>query len=527
MDPVTQEILGNALFAISEEMAVVEYRSSFSPIIREMLDFCCGLFDHEGRMIAHSEQIPAQLGLMQFALAAALSEHGTLHPGDVVLTNNPYLGGTHTNDLQVFAPIHVDGRLMGYAGSIAHHIDVGGTFPGTESPLTTEIYQEGVIFPAIKYVDRGVRNEAVAALIAANVRDPHSTMGDLSAQLAACRRGIERVQELCARNGTDTVAEAIQLLLIDTQARAAALFASWPDAASSATGWMDGLDGTEPIKIVVTVHASGGRLSVDFTGTSPQVPTGLNVPIASTHAGVYFAVRCFAGDSGVRQNDGLTRLIDVCAAPGSLVNPDHPAPLSARHLAVQRIADLMVTALGQLMPDRDVAGSHVSFPAWTLRAHDARWGKATILADILGGGGGARRDAAGDNAIDTYTSNCAILPAEIAEQEYPWRIERTELVDGSGGAGVHAGGLGLRRDLTLLVDVADGPYYLEQTHPDFVAAGRDGGSPGSPARVRLRRTGETEFSDLPCKGQVRLRRGDTISFQSSGGGGYGSPGTQD
>jgi N-methylhydantoinase B len=219
----------------------------------------------------------------------------------------------------------------------------------------------------------------------------------------------------------------------------------------------------------------------------------------------------------------MTRLVDVIAPPGSLVNPIHPAPLSARHLAVQRIADLMVEALGQLMPERDVAGAHVSFPAWTFRSFDDRWGKDTILADILGGGTGARQDSDGDHALDTYTSNCAILPAEIAELEYPWRIECTELVDGSQGEGRYRGGMGLRRDITLLADAADGSYYVEQCRAEFAAKGRAGGGPGARAVVRLRRAGETEFTEIPGKGYLRIGRGDTISFTSSAGGGYGAP----
>jgi N-methylhydantoinase B len=524
MDPVTQEILANALSAISEEMAVVEYRSSFSPIIREMLDFCCGLFDAEGRMVAHSEQIPAQLGLMQFALEAALREHGgALAPGDVVLTNNPYLGGTHTNDLQVFVPVHVDGRLIGYAGSIAHHIDVGGTYPGTESALTTEIYQEGLIFPAVKLVDAGRRNVAVDAILRANVRDPLATTGDVNAQLAACRRAQERLAELCARYGTDTIVTAMEALLDNTQARASALLETWPDREVTVEGRMDdsGFEGTDPIRIRVSVRASGGRLRVSFDGSSDQVPSGLNVPWASTHAGVYFAVRCFVGDAGIRQNDGLTRVIDVEAPSGSVVNPEHPTAVSARHLAVQRIADLMVEALGRLMPERDVAAGHVSFPAWTLRARDARQGKDTILADILGGGGGARQHAPGDHALDTYTSNCALLPAEIAETEYPWRVERTELVDGSGGTGRFPGGMGIRRDIKLLAERADGMYYVEQSRPEFAPRGRDGAGDGAPASVRLRRDGSDKFEDLPSKGYLRLAGGDTLSFVSAGGGGYG------
>ena len=476
-------------------------------------------------MVAHCEQIPAQLGLMQFALGAALLEHGgSLAPGDAILTNNPYLGGTHTNDLQVFVPVHVDGVLVAYAGSIAHHIDVGGTYPGTESPLTTEIYQEGVIFPAIKYVEAGRRNDAVAAIVAANVRDPHSTMGDIGAQLAACKRRHRAGPGLCARHGRETVLEVMNLLLADTEVRAAALFSSWPDRAVTVEGFMDGgIDDAPPTRIRVTVRASSGRLAVDFTGTSDQVPTGLNVPLASTHAGVYFAVRCFAGDSGVRQNDGMTRLVDVVAPPGSLVNPIHPAPLSARHLAVQRIADLMVEALGELMPERAVAGSHVSFPAWTLRAYDGRWGKETILADILG-------EARGHGATPTATMRSTPTPATApsSRRRSPsWSTRGASSapssVDGSGGEGRHRGGMALRRDITLLADVADGSHYVEQCRREFAAKGRAGGSAGAPAIVRLRRAGETEFTTIPGKAYLRYRRGDTISFTSSGGGGYGVP----
>jgi N-methylhydantoinase B len=239
-DAITQEILANAFSSVAEEMAVVEYRSSFSPIIREMLDFNCGIFDAAGRMVAHSEQIPAQLGLMQFALQAALERHGgALAPGDAVLTNHPYMGGTHTPDLQVFLPAFHDGALVGYTGSIAHHIDIGGRFPGTESAQTTELFQEGLIFPAIKLVEAGVRNRALYDLIAANVRDPNATVGDLDAQLAACKRGAERLGELCARHGAASVTGAMDGLIERTAERAAAAFAAWPTRTVEVEGFLD------------------------------------------------------------------------------------------------------------------------------------------------------------------------------------------------------------------------------------------------------------------------------------------------
>jgi N-methylhydantoinase B len=461
IDPVTQEILGAALSSIAEEMAVVEYRSSYSPIIREMLDFSCGVFDADGRLLAHSEMIPAQLGLMQSSLQQGLAKHhpAGLRRGDVMLTNHPYLGGTHTPDLQVFAPVFAGGRLIGYTGSIAHHIDVGGRVPGTESAENTELYQEGLLFPAVLLVERGRRVRPLWQLIEANVRDPYATLGDLDAQLAALRRGEQRLLELAARYGTATLLEGLDGLLAGTSARARAEFASWPSRTVAAEGFMDddGVIRDVPLRIAVRIEVRDGELHVDLDGSAPQSPGGINVPWASSHAAVYFGVRAFCG-SHVPQNDGLTRHIHLHCPEGSLLRPRFPAAVSTRHIAVQRLTDVVVEALGDLLPDRAVAAAHVSFPTFVIQATDPRTGRPTIMTDILGGGGGARPGAAGDAAIDSYTSNCALLPAEIAELEYPWRIDRTELVHGSGGRGAQVGGDGMLRDYTLLADDAYGIY---------------------------------------------------------------------
>ncbi|MDX6521198.1 MAG: N-methylhydantoinase [Gaiellales bacterium] len=523
LDLITQEILASGLHHIAEEMAVVEYRSSYSPIIREMLDFNCGLFTADGRMVANSEQIPAQLGLMQFALAAVREKwDGDVAPGDAFLTNHPYMGGTHTPDLQVFTPLFRDGRIIAWAGSIAHHIDIGGRFPGTESAQCTELFQEGLIFPAVKLVGAGERVRALYELVAANVRDPASTLGDLDAQLAACKRGMARVGELCDAHGTDTVLEGMESLLATTARRAESAFRSWPQTPVEAEGFLDdeGFENTSPVRVHALVHVQDGTLVVDLSGSSAEIPSGMNVPFSSAHAGTYFAVRAFLG-SEVPQNAGLTSRVRVIAPQGSLFNPRFPAALSARHLTVQRLADVLVEALGKLLPERNVAASHVSFPALVFQAVDARSDRLTLLADILGGGGGARRDAPGDDGIDPYTSNCAILPAEIAELEYPWRIERTELVEDSGGEGAMRGGLGLRRDYRLLAEASDGMYYVEQTVAAFAARGREGGGAGRAGRATLHRAGEGREQPLPGKGYIHLRAGDVLSLVGAGGGGFG------
>jgi N-methylhydantoinase B len=478
-------------------------------------------------MVANSEQIPAQLGLMQFALESVLARWGEdVAPGDAFLTNHPYMGGTHTPDLQVFTPLHHDGAVVAWAGSIAHHIDIGGRFPGTESAQCTELFQEGLIFPALKLVERGTRVRALYDLIAANVRDPASTLGDLDAQLAACKRGTARVAELFEVHGPATVLTGMEALLGTTARRAEAAFRSWPGRTVEAEGFLDdaGFEGTEPMRVSVRVHVEDGVLVVDLSGSGAQVASGMNVPISSAHAGTFFAVRAFLGPD-VPQNAGLTSRVRVIAPEGSMFNPRFPAALSARHLAVQRLTDVLVEALGDLLPERTVAASHVSFPALVFQAVDPRSGRLTLLADILGGGGGARKGIPGDDGIDPYCSNCAILPAEIAELEYPWRIERTELVEGSGGPGEARGGLGLRRDYRLLADVSDGMYYVEQTVPAFAARGREGGGAGSPGAVWVHRAGSERPETLPGKGYIHLRRGDVLSLVGAGGGGFGASAT--
>ena len=527
IDPITQEVLAAALKGIAEEMAVVEYRSSFSPIIREMLDFNCGLFDGRGGMVSHSEQIPAQLGLMQFALEAALERWGDrgIGPGDAILINDPYMGGTHTPDLQVFVPI-VDGdETIGYAGSIAHHIDIGGRVPGTVSAESTEIFHEGLIFQAIKLVDAGVRNEAVLDIIRGNVRDPAATISDLDAQLAACARGVERVHELCRRYGRSTVTAAMERLLEQTAARAQAAFRRWDGRSATAEGLMDdgGFRTMDPARIHVRVAIADGRLTVDLSGTDAQVRSGINVPLSSTHAAVYFAVRCFIGGD-IAQNAGLASTIDVQVPDGSLLNPAFPGAVSGRHLTVQKLSDVLIDSLSQIVPEKAMAGSQVAFPALVFQALDPRTGQTTLFTDILGGGGGARPDAAGDNGIDTYTGNIALLSAEIAELEYPWRIERTSLEDGSGGEGARRGGLAMRRDYRLLGPRAEGTYYVEQTKPASAPRGRAGGGPGATARVTVRRAHSETDETMPSKGYIHLSEGDIVTFVSSGGGGDGTPG---
>ena len=357
------------------------------------------------------------------------------------------------------------------------------------------------------------------------MRDPYATLGDLAAQISALRRGEQRLLELADRYGVETLCAGIEGLLEQTSERARGRV-RLVAADGRRGGRLHGRRRRHPRRAAdhrgASLDDGDGELHVDLAGSAAQSPGGINVPWASSHAAVYFGVRAFCG-SAVPQNDGLTRHVHVHCEEGGLLRPRFPAAVSTRHIAVQRLTDVVVEALGDLLPERAVAASHVSFP--TLRHPGDRPAlrpASRSSTDILGGGGGARPRRARRCGIDSYTSNCALLPAEIAELEYPWRIERTELVEGSGGAGARRAALGMLRDYTLLADVCYGIYYVEQTDPEFAARGRDGGGAGLPGRQRCSARALAEPAPVTGKGYIHLYRGDVLSLVGAGGGGFGA-----
>ncbi|WP_159499728.1 hydantoinase B/oxoprolinase family protein [Microbacterium sp. 18062] len=529
-DPVVRELLWNGFEAVVGEMSLLLQRSSFSPMIREMLDFSCGFLDADGRLVADSHLIPAQAGTLEFALAGALARTGPLADGDVVVTNDPYQGATHLPDLEVFAPVYAEGRLLGYVAAVAHHVDIGGiaarnrgASPG--SAASRDLFEEGLQLPPVKLVDRGVRNDALWDVLLRNVRDPESVAGDVTAQLSACARGIDRIRALATRYGPHRVVDAAADLIDDTTARAAAIMRAWPSRTVRATGLLDG-DGLryeEPLRVEVAVTVRDGRMIVDLAGSADQTTGTFNVPWSSTCSGLAYALRCFLG-TDVRQNHGYMSRIEARAPEGSLFRPRRPAAVVSRHMAVQVLTDAVFRALGELLPDRAVAASHVSFPTLLMRAVDPRTGAQKTLMDTVGGGGGARPGVPGDDGIDSYTSNCALIPAEVIELEYPWRVQACELVDDSAGKGRWRGGRAVRRDYELLADEATGRVAAEQRREGHGARGVAGGGDGAPAGVAVRRRGGTGWEPVPVEvTTLSVCRGDVVRLTAAGGGGYGPP----
>jgi N-methylhydantoinase B len=527
LDPITFELLSAALHATAVEMGGVLKHSSYSPIIREMDDFSCAVFRADGDLVAQADFIPAQLGAMSLVVKAIIGRWGgRAAPGDAFLANHPYLGAMHTPDLNVIMPVFTGRRLFGWVGTTAHHIDVGGVRPGTEGPDLAEVYAEGLLLPPVRLYRAGEENPDVFDLVAAAVRDPVSTLSDLRAQRAACLTGIGRVQELVKRYGRDAVTQGFGQML-DSAARATRLaLAALPDGEGEAEGFLDD-DGTggPPTRIHAALRKRGDHLVVDLSGTAPQVRSALNVPWASTRAGVVYAVRALT-DPGLQANDGVLRAVTIVCPRGNVLNPDPPAAVSVRHNTCQRLADTLIRAAAAIWPGKAVGSSTVAFFGMNLESRSPRTGTPSVMAEVMGGGTGAHRAGDGLDGVDTYMANVGLMPVEVAETGYSVRILRTELIPGSQGTGQFHGGLGLRREYQVLGRASVVTMYSEQTNPRFAPRGAMGGTDASPSRITVLGPDGREIP-VTSKVTMLLEPGAVIRIETSGGGGFGDPALRD
>jgi len=521
-DPITVAVIASALKATSSEMSEALRRSSHSPIIREMLDYSCAVFTAEGETVSQDDLIPAFLGAMASTLPWVIDSvaPGEISEGDAFMANDPYMGNTHTPDIQIHVPVIHDGKVVAWCGNIAHHSDVGGTNPGTEGFANESIFEEGLRIPPIRLMRDGKVNDDVLNLVKNNIRDPESTAGDLRAQLAAARLGQRRMNDLIERYGAETVTEAMKTSLDQSEARIRAAVAEREDGTSRAEGWLDddGL-GSDPVKIAVAAEVRGDTVMVDLTGTDDQMAGGLNMSDTAARAAIIFAVKAVFDPSGPHDG-GVIRAVDIHLPKGSMANPEFPAAVSLRHLGVLRLADTLINAFGKMSPDLATAGSFVGFSSMAAAVRHPRVGTEVIIQDDLGGGMGGHSTGDGLDAVDVHLGNVQMLPAEICELQYPVRIMATELVPDSGGPGEFRGGLGLRRVYEFLDD-GDGVFYSEQTRDQFAPFGLMGGEPGTAASLVVERAnGKVETI---TKQRLQLGPGDRMVSTTSGGGGYGDP----
>ena len=521
LDPITFELLHAALLSAAAEMGGVLKRSSYSPIIRDMEDFSCAIFAAEGDLIAQADFIPAQLGAMSLVVKSILTAWGdAIADGDIYLANHPFLGAMHTPDLNVIAPIFHRGKLFAWTGATAHHLDVGGVNPGTEGPALEQVYAEGLLLAPVRLYRAGEENPDVISILTQNIRDPMSTISDLKAQRAACLLGRRRLEEAIARWGVADVSTAFEQALDASERVTRIGLSELPDGEGEAEGFMDDDGrGGPPTRIHARLHKRGDHLKIDLSGSSPQVAGALNVPWASTRAGLSYAVRALL-DPHMTSNDGLLRALEIICPLGNVLNPRPPAAVSVRHNTCQRLADVLFHAAAEIWPERAVGSSSVTFFGINIESVSRTSGHASVLSDVVGGGTGAHRGGDGIDGVDTYMSNVGLMPVETAEATYSVRIRRTELIPGSQGLGAFNGGMGIRREYEILERPQRATFYAEQTDPRFRPTGVQGGGDGASSRITLIDPEGNEIR-VPQKSSTTLAPGTVIRVDTSGGGGYG------
>lgn len=523
LDPITVEVVRHRLEGIANEMQSTLLRSSFSPIVKEGLDASAGLFTADGSTLAQSCSIPIHLATLIPVLRRVIDSFPAerMQPDDTFLMNDPYLGGTHLPDIAIVQPIMAGGRLLGFSAAMTHHQDVGGLSAGSVPTSATEIFQEGLRIPLLKFRDRGEINATLVAMIRQNVRIPDTVMGDIHAQVAACSIGARRIAAVAAKYGSDALAAMFEELLNRSEVMTRQALARIPEGTWRYEDFLDsdGIELGRPIRIAVAVTIRDAAIHLDFTGTSAQVRGPLNCVPSGTLAAACYAIRALT-DPTIPTNGGCFRPISLHLPEGSLVNPREPAPVNARTSTIKRIAGSIIAALADVLPDKVPAQSAgemlmVAFGGRT------EAGRPFVTGDLVAGGSGASRHRDGVDVIETDATNCMNLPAEAIEMETPIRLNRVALAPDSGGPGTHRGGLGTIREYEMLVDDVNFTHRGERHFSSAKGVG-GGGDGGRACSVILRRDGAREV--IPSKIVTRLNRGDRVVVQTAGGAGYGDPG---
>ncbi|MFM9847561.1 MAG: hydantoinase B/oxoprolinase family protein [Hyphomicrobiaceae bacterium] len=522
VDPITLEVICNRFDAIAAEIQHTLLRVAYSVILKEGEDCSAAIFNARGEIVAQSTALPQHMGAFIPALARIIAEYplDTMRPGDVYTMNDPHDGGTHLPDLIIAAPVVVDGRVVAFSVCLAHQEDFGGKVAGSMPTDSTEIYQEGLIIPPHKLYDAGHPDATLFKMIERNVRLPRQVLGDIGAQVSAVTVGCARILDLCRSEGTAKVLAYMDHLLDYAERRTRARIAEIPDGTYGFTDYMDndGIDLDRRVPISITVTIRGGDVVVDYAGTSPQVRGPINAPLSGAHASVYFALRCVT-DPTIPNNHGCYRPIQVVVPRGCLLNPAPGAPVAIRAHTLKRAADAVLGALVQAIPDRVPAApagsiSCVSFGG--TREDGTRYG----LSDLIAGGGGARPDLDGIEAIDTDVSNCMNVPAEAIEMSYPLRVLHYRLRRDGGGPGRTRGGTGVDRALMATAGEIVASYRSERhyTRP----WGLFGGLAAEPWQTLVQKA-DGRIESVPSKARLLLKAGDVLRVLTGGGGGYGDP----
>jgi N-methylhydantoinase B len=522
-DPITLEVMRNAFQSVAEEMGAALIRTALSPNIKDRRDCSTGVYSATGELIAQAEHIPLHLGLMPSVVKSTLAIFpvSSLAPGDAIITNDPYVSGSHLPDVCIISPHFHEGRCIGILANLAHHVDIGGIAPGGMPTISTEIFQEGLRIPPIRIRRGGRVDEEILSLITTNVRTHREAMGDIQAQLAANNVGERRLTEIVQKYGLETALAYMDELIAYSERQMLARIRELPKGTFAFEDFLEG-DGLSDalLGIRAKVSIAEERIVVDFSGSAPQTKGSVNCTRAVTLACTFYALKS-AIDPNLPSTGGTFRPVEVITPAHSIVNPDFPAPVSNANInTAQRIADVVLGALAQAMPERVPAASSGSMGLFTIGGIDPRSGRYYSYVETYGGGQGAVFNQDGMDGVHTNMTNTRNTPAEVIEITYPLLVNRYGLVPDTDGPGRFRGGLGLSRELMVIDHSATMSLGSDRLklRPWGLSDGRGGGCVGS----RIIAPGGEETA-LPSKTTREVPAGSRIVIQTAGGGGYGHP----
>ena len=517
VDPISLAVFRSLFASVAEEMGVTLQRAAFSPNIRERLDFSCAVFDSQARMVAQAAHIPVHLGSMPASVQSAVEAFMTFKQGDVIILNDPYRGGTHLPDVTMVSPIFADDsdKVDYFVASRAHHADVGGMSPGS-LPLSTELYQEGIIIPPIKLVDGGIMQANVLTLITANSRAPEERLGDLEAQLASHRTGERRLRGMLDKHGLESVNAHADALLDYSRRMTEATIGNIPDGNYQFSDALEG-DGQRDfdIPIVVTIRVNGTSMDVDFTGSAPQVAGNVNAVQAIVRSATWYCVRLLAEDD-IPVNQGCFEPVTVITPEHSVLNPDFPAAVSVGNTETgQRVVDTVLGALAQALPTVIPSASQGSMNNLTVGGFVD--GQQFVYYETIAGGHGAGSLGDGMSGRHSHMTNTLNTPVEALEYSLPLRLWEYSLRDDSGGNGRFRGGDGIRRTYEFLTPATVTINSERRVNAPYGLQGGDAGKQG----VNQLTPKDGESYSVGGKYTTQVKAGDKLSIETPGGGGWG------
>lgn len=516
VNPILLEVFKNRFSSISEEMGVTLNRTAFSPNIKERRDYSCAVFDREGEMIAQAAHIPVHLGSMPMSVKSAIASV-PCEEGDMVMLNDPFKGGTHLPDITLVAPVFAsEAKPSFYVANRAHHADVGGMSSGS-MPLSTTIFQEGIIIPPLKIVEKGAIDRKVMGFFLNNVRTPVEREGDFSAQIMANRTGVQRTRELIEKYSLETVNFYAGSLLDYAEQMTRQTIKSIPDGVYTFADFMDddGV-GTEMIKIEVRITIKGDEAVLDFRESDPQVPGSNNGVYAITLSAVLYVFRSLV-ESDIPTNGGCLRPIEVLTKKGTIVDAQFPAAVAGGNVEVsQRIVDVVLGALSGAQKKKIPAASQGTMNNVTFGGIDPRRGSPFAYYETIGGGLGGSATSDGESAVHCHMTNTLNTPVEALEYAYPVLVNEYSIRRGTGGEGLHRGGDGIVREITFLSDAEVTVLSERRKRPPY---GLFGGRSGALGKNMIIRKGKKE--EKPGKFFASLKKGDILRIETPGGGGYG------